>query len=133
MGCWGYGSFDNDDACDWVYELEVAEDIGPVSEALALALEADYLDAFHACRGIAAAEVVAALMGNPAGNLPEEVKAWVVGKEPPEPALIEKARRAVTRILEDSELRELWDEVQDEERMRWQQEVEDLLRRLGST
>ncbi len=132
MGTRGYRSFENDDALDWVGELVEAEDTGPISEALDAVLEADYVEAPEASIGLAAAEVVAAMMGNPAEDLPDEVQSWIVGKEPPEPALVEKAQTAVERILEDSELKELWEDPEDEESAKWREEVEGLLRRLGS-
>ena len=34
MGAWGTGIFDNDMACDWAGELDGAEDLSPVEEAL---------------------------------------------------------------------------------------------------
>lgn len=30
MGAWGHGPFDNDDAGDWVWELEESEDFSVV-------------------------------------------------------------------------------------------------------
>ncbi|HXG08753.1 MAG TPA: DUF4259 domain-containing protein [Gemmataceae bacterium] len=129
MGAWGHGSFENDDALDWVGELEGAEDTEPISEAFDAVLEAeDYLEAPEASRGIAAAEVVAALIGQPAAKLPGEVTSWLVGKKPPKPALVQKAQRVVKRILKNSELKELWAESEDS--AKWQQEVEGLLHRL---
>jgi hypothetical protein len=34
MGAWGIGNFDNDDASDWVYELEEVEDMSLVEATL---------------------------------------------------------------------------------------------------
>jgi hypothetical protein len=130
MGAWAHGSFDNDDALDWVGELEGAEDTEPISEAFDAVLEADdYLEAPEASMGIAAAEVVAALIGKPAAKVPDEVTSWLVGKKAPKPALVKKAQRVVKRILKDSELKELWAESEDS--AKWQQEVEGLLHRLS--
>lgn len=129
MGAWSHGSFGNDDALDWLGELENADGVEPIAEAFEAVLEAeDYLEAPEASMGLAAAEVVAALRGRPADKLPEEVTAWVAGKKPPKPALVKKAQRVVKRILKDSELKELWAESEDSGK--WQQEVESLLRRL---
>jgi hypothetical protein len=130
MGAWSHESFENDDARDWVGELEGAEDTEPIVEAFEAVLEADdYLEAPEASMGLAAAEVVAALLGRPAAKLPDEVTSWVEGKGPPKPALVKKAQRVVKRILKDSELKDLWAESEDS--AKWQQEVEGLLRRLG--
>src|SRR5262245_57980703 len=111
MGAWAHGSFDNDDALDGVGELEGAEDTEPITQAFDAVLEADdYREAPEASMGIAAAEVVAALLGKLAAKLPDEVTSWLVGKKPPKPALVKKAQRVVERILKDSELKELWAE-----------------------
>jgi hypothetical protein len=130
MGAWAHGSFDNDDAMDWVGELEELDDTEPIDWAFEEVLEADdYLEAPEASIGLAAAEVVAAMIGKPASELPGEVASWVAGKEPPETALVKKAQQVVRRVLEGSELKELWDESEDS--AKWQQEVEGLLHRLS--
>jgi hypothetical protein len=129
-GAWSPGSFDNDDARDWLWgDLEEAEGTAPIAKAFAAVLEADnYLEAPKASIGIAAAEVVAALLGKPAAKLPDEVASWVGGKRPPESALVKTAQRIVKRILRESELKDLWAESSDP--AKWQQEVEGLLGRL---
>src|SRR5262249_13924060 len=102
----------------------------PITQAFDAVLEADdYLEAPEASMGIAAAEVVAALLGKLAAKLPDEVTSWLVGKKPPKPALVKKAQRVVERILKDSELKELWAESEDS--AKWQQEIEGLLQRLS--
>jgi hypothetical protein len=132
MGAWGHGSFDNDDAGDWVAELSEAVGTEPVSEAFEAVLEVgdNYLEVTEAGRGLAAAEVVAALLGRPPAVLPEEVTAWLAGKKPPKAALIKKAQRVVKRVLKDSELKELWAESEDA--AKWQREAEGLLQRLSA-
>jgi hypothetical protein len=133
MGAWSHGSFDNDDAMDWVGELEGAEDTEPISEAFESVIEAgdEYLEAPDASIGLAAAEVVASLLGKPPGKLPDEVTTWVAGKKAPKAGLVKKAQRVVARILKDSELKELWAESEDSSV--WRQEVESLLNRLGGS
>lgn len=132
MGAWGHKSFENDDAMDWIGELETATDTAPIVQAFDEVLQAeDYLEAPAASVGIAAAEVVAALLGRPAADLPDEVSSWLVGKQPPKPGLVRKAQAVVKRVLEESELQELWAESEDS--TKWQQEMEDLLHRLSVT
>lgn len=130
MGAWSHRSFDNDDALDWAGELVGTEGTELIAEALEAVLEVDdYLEAPDASMGLAAAEVVAALLGKPAAELPEEVTSWVLNKKPPTAVLVKKAQRAVRRILKDSELKDLWAESEDS--AKWQQEVEGLLQRLS--
>jgi hypothetical protein len=132
MGTWGTGTFENDTASDWVYELEAAVDAAPVRDALDATLGAaqDYLDADAAVIGLAAAEVVAALNGMARPGIPDGVRDWV-GNHPvgPDPDLLATARAAVDAIVSQSELRELWEET--DEFAAWQADVADLRSHLG--
>ncbi|MGD8454752.1 MAG: DUF4259 domain-containing protein [Anaerolineales bacterium] len=131
MGTWGLTAFENDDALDWVFELEGAADISVLSETFFLVNESedDYLDASDSCFALAAAEVVAALGGKPSADLPLEVVKWVEGKGEPDDGLVSDAKQAIRAVLEDSELKELWEESDEYEA--WVSEVEGLLDRLG--
>jgi hypothetical protein len=130
MGAWGIGHFDNDDAGDWVWELEEAKSLTPVTSALnEVEASSDYLDAGIASIGLAAAETVAATLGKPAADLPESVAEVVASLQAvADPALTSRARAAVEKIAADSELRELWEET--DEFGQWQSKVSDLLERL---
>jgi hypothetical protein len=132
MGAWGHGSFDNDDAMDWVAGLEGAKGTLPISDALNAVRDVgdDYLEVTEAAMGLAAAEVVAALFGKPAAKLPDQVTAWVAGQKPPKPGLVKSAKWVVQRVLKDSELKEQWVESDDADK--WKQETEDLLQRLNT-
>ena len=73
MGTWGTGPFDNDDAGDWVYELEEATDLGLVREPLRTALDTDdYLELAEGNNAIAAAAIVAASLDGAHEHLSEE-------------------------------------------------------------
>lgn len=131
LGSWGAGSFDNDDAGDWALELEAAVDLATVRRALAAALEAtDYLEVTEGAPGVAAAEVIAALGGLPADDLPEEVRAWVSSQEGSRIGLsdVTMALSALDAVeSEDSELQALWSEAGIGE---WKLKVDDLRNRL---
>lgn len=132
MGAWGIGTFENDTASDWVYELETAEDLGPVREALdaTLAAARDYLDADIAVIGLAAAEVVAALNGMARASIPDGVRDWAAQHPAtPDPDLLATSRAAVDAVLSRSELRELWEE--SDEFGAWQADVAELRSRLA--
>ncbi len=115
MGAWGVGTFDNDDAGDWVYQLEEADDAGLVQDTLLAAAEPEgYLDAPTSAVALAAAEVVAALSGQAAPDLPEEVRAWVgAHRTARTPDLRVLAVRAIDQVAADSELKDLWAESDD--------------------
>ncbi|WDS37924.1 DUF4259 domain-containing protein [Pseudoxanthomonas sp.] len=120
MGAWGNGSFENDDAADFISDLIDVTDLGLVRDALAAVLAADdYLEAPDACQALVAAEVVAAAAGRPtaAAQEDEELSEWLARIEPVvSPDLIKQAIQALDRIVgEQSELRELWEEVDEVE------------------
>jgi len=131
MGAWGYGIFDNDTALDWVGALEPTKGTDFLHKTLdAVPDKVGGPDADVCSNGLAAAEVVAALKGAPSESLAEEASAWVkANSEAPTPELIAKAQRACRLIKTDSELRDLWDEV--EELATWLAAVEDIERRLA--
>lgn len=133
MGAWETGSFDNDDALDWLFDLEDSADTSVISAALqdVLGKGDDYLEVPECSVGIAAAEVIAALSENPAAKLPDNAKAWIETNADLEITnLISKALKAVKLIREDSELKEVWDESADADA--WYHTVDNLIERLES-
>jgi uncharacterized protein DUF4259 len=127
MGAWGFLPFENDDALDWLDELD-AGGAEAVRGALANA-GADYLEAPDGSVAIAAAEVTSACQGNPPGDLPEDAASWVTahGAEIG-PEDVELALQAVTRVAgEESELAELWDDADEPE---WRESLGELSERL---
>ena len=118
MGAWGSGPFENDDAMDWVAELESARDLAAVRSALEAVTRAEeYIDAPVGSIALASAEVVAALRGRPVVDLPPEVTNWVAKQRGLfDAALITMAAQAVQIVLSESsrsELSELWNEADD--------------------
>lgn len=130
MGAWGTGSFENDDALDWVFELEKERNFQFLADAFETVLDQKdtYLEAPDCSVAICAAEVTAGLLGNPADDLPEEVLAWMDGKPDPSSALVKLAKNALNVILKNSELKELWEETDDYDE--WREMVLDLHDRL---
>ncbi|MEM1056699.1 MAG: DUF4259 domain-containing protein [Bacteroidota bacterium] len=129
MGTWGPGSFDNDDALDWLAEFENATSTEPIIDALLTVVEtAAYLEAPDAQVALAAAEVVAA-MNRQAGDVPEEVTAWVE-KQTRVPTIreVDLGRRATERVRTNSELLDLWTEADPSA---WFEKVENLQSRLA--
>ena len=126
MGTWGAGSFDSDMAEDWLDSLLEGDDDQPVRDALEAIEEESELD--EACAAIAAAEVVAAVHGRRAANLPEELADWLQEHAAQvSPELVGPARRALDIILDESELKGLWEEEDPQE---WNDAMSDLQGRL---
>jgi hypothetical protein len=133
MGAWDLGSFDNDDAVDWLCEAEGSADTSLISAALRRVNEIGdaYLESPDCCIGLAAAEMVAALGGHPMAKLPDAAKDWVDGhRSLPTTELVPLALAAVERIRTNSELKELWDEVN--QTSNWLVTVDNLVARLHS-
>ena len=130
---WGFGSFENEAAVNWVESLEDADDLQMVEETLDEVLAADERgdipDPDISARAIAAAETVAALGEQPAKALPEEIRQWCFDN--PAFDLDEaqpKAMHALGVILHESGLREVVEDsgIADD----WETEVEELRDRL---
>ena len=132
-GGWDVGPFDNDDALDWVWELSESNDISVVEEALQSAISTSgYLEAPTGSIAVAAAEVVAALKGQPRAQLPDEVTSWVASNQlEVDDQLVKAARQAIVHVKnsESSELAQLW--ADSEELLnQWHKDLADLERRL---
>ena len=108
MGAWGYRTFEDDTACDWLGAFLRRPALGAIESALDAALEPGFIDDHAAHGALAAAEVVAALNGRPAAGLDAGAAAWAAGQPPARAELLAKARAAVARVLGDSELRDSW-------------------------
>ena len=130
MGAWGTGSFENDDAMDWVAGVEGFDGLSTVRAKLKQVAQATgYLEAPDACQALAAAEVVAAVSGQACPKPPEPVLAMVRVQVTILQADRDLAREAIDRVLAaDSELAELWAEA--EEGDAWKAAVAELRGRL---
>jgi hypothetical protein len=130
MGAWGVGMFENDDAGDWVYQLEEANDLDLVRGTLLAAADHEgYLEVPACSMALAAAEVVAALAGRPASDLPDEVLTWIGAHRltvPPD--LRALSVRALDQVAAGSELKELW--AESEESGAWVDRLQELRSRL---
>lgn len=130
MGAWGLGPFENDDALDFVADLETTAGTGHLVTILS-AIADDlgiYVNASECSSAIAAAEVVAALLGHPNPEQPEEVTRCAAQQAGANEGLAREALRAVERVRERSELRELWEA--EVGYPHWKESVADLIARL---
>jgi len=131
MGAWGPGAFQNDDAGDWVWDLESDDDGSVVIEALSIIVDTpidEQPEASDCNNALAAAEVVASARGPRSVSLPDEAVVWINAHA----ARIDRswlalASGAVERVMIDSELKDLWDQARDDS---WSEGVADLVRRL---
>ena len=90
-----------------------------------------YLEVDECSAALAAAELVAAALGRGDDRLSKDAAVWLKGhREEVRKIGAARARAAVERVYESSELRELWDENGDD--TAWHVEVRDLLKRLAA-
>jgi hypothetical protein len=130
MGGWGTGSFENDDAQDWLAQL-ASLTVDDVKRLLARAADhSDYLEAPESSVAVTAAEAVAALKGAPAAALPHEIADWVrQAKNDSLSELANLAIRAIQRVRTNSELKDLW--LEAEGLNEWSAALRDLEQRLA--
>ena len=126
MGAWDTGNFSNDSALDFVAGISVVGDLQRAIEAVAASEEAE-IDSDIATEALAAADILASMIGRPAPDQPDTIEKLVAKFGKPPTALLANARGAVGRIREKSELRDLWEEADSEE---WIDVVSDLIERL---
>ena len=77
MGAWENGNFGNDDAMDFVSEVNSKESIFDAILKISMASQNEYLEAPDCSVALAAIEYIAAALGNPAEDFPEETEEWV--------------------------------------------------------
>lgn len=135
MGTWSTGSFGNDDASDFLSELQGVEDLSAIEHAIEEAEESGAeLGADVAAAAVAACEVLAALLEQPGEDFEASTDAsdWVDSVEVDVPAsLTSRAVRVLATVLgAGSELRQLWQESGEYEV--WRRSVFDLRSRLES-
>jgi len=131
MGAWGSGPFENDDAADWVWELEDETDASVIIDTLSAVVDTpidEQVESPAASNAIAAAEVLASARGPRSPDLPTEAIEWLrVNGALVDQRLLALAAGAVQRVAVDSELKDLWDEEGDDS---WAESVRKLLERL---
>lgn len=129
-GAWGYGSFENDSALDWVENFYKSDPVSGVEMAISSVVRGkNYLNVEVCCYAIAASEALAAAHGKPGPGVPADVLS-TAKKLPARKvgALLSDARVALDNILNNSELRELWEESSNYQK--WRSTVLELRDRL---
>jgi hypothetical protein len=134
MPGWGTGSFENEDAQNFLGRLSsVSED--DLRQLLAHAASQEYVEAPEAGAALAAAEVVAALAAaakeeTSSPTTPRQIFDWVSKNQAGAlPDLVDLAHRAVERVRTNSELKDLW--LEAEGLNEWSAALRDLEARLS--
>ncbi|MBO9732338.1 MAG: DUF4259 domain-containing protein [Chitinophaga sp.] len=111
MGAWGTRNFENDGSQDWVFDVIDSKDGGLVSDTLARIINnIETLEVSDCEEALAAAELVAALVGKPSEDFPEDpldqldVLNLIATR-----ALRNQAIAAVNKIVAGSEMKNYWE------------------------
>jgi hypothetical protein len=114
-GAWGIGPFENDDALDFVSQLQEYDSYRAIWLPFGDIIDSDtYIDATIGAQTIAAAEVVAALRGKSRPALPDDLANWVKSKNwSGDVKLVGTAEMCLKKVLDPSrsELAQLWKET----------------------
>jgi len=127
MGAWGYKTFEDDTACDWLYDLEeegtelLARSLSPKN------VEDGFLEFDDAIAILAAAEIIYGILSTPREGLPEGAVKWINANKDADVACLKPlCEGQLGRVLsEQSELRQLWEENADDFE-NWKTNVESL-------
>lgn len=126
------GNFGNDEATDWLFDLEETYGAELLAEAFDVITKGEFHEQSDCCIALAAAEIVAAAKSKPAPDFPDDARKWLGNQDTSDlakiKALSKKAIAAVKKIQAKSELRDQWEE--SDEWHSWNMVVEGLLKRL---
>ena len=125
-------AFQYDDVSDWLAGFET-DGVNAIEAALSAVTELepeDYIEAADAAFALAAAELVAAARDGDPSRVPKSVQAALETHEDTinSAKLTSAARKAVQRVLRNSELKDAADEDGDGEE--WAEHIGELLERL---
>jgi len=131
MGAWENGNFGNDDAMDFVGEVNSKEAILDAILKISAAPENEYLESPDCCIALAAIEYIATALGNPSEDFPEEGEEWISKNKSEllEGDIILHSNQAIDKIKTNSELKELWEESGEFED--WLNVIEGLKKRIS--
>ena len=105
MGTWSSKPFGNDSAMDWIWSLESTQD---ANKFILDSLDPSNTEDEQA---VAAATLVAKAAFEKVSGLPKEAKEWIeTTGYVPSYTVIERAIESLTRILDQSELKDSWEE-----------------------
>jgi hypothetical protein len=133
MGTWGHRNFENDNALDFIAEVEErgAERIEEAIRVVANYPEDDPLGSDDGIAALAAIEYIAAAKGKQSEDFPEDAEEWLQKTAPGSLLSIDSSAitKAIERIRSNSELRELWNK--SEEMDQWLAVLSDLEKRVS--
>ena len=129
MGAWGYQTFEDDTAPDWIYDLTDASD---PKQFLRESLNPEGLDGYleydAGCGILSAAETIHSILIGFRFAPPDELNEWVISHQTLDVrSMLPDCKIGLIQVLsESSELNELWAE-NAEDYLKWRENVQQLL------
>ena len=130
-GATGPGSFENDDAWDWVSRCTRSTGTRAIAIAFRKVSGAPFVEAPEASAAVAAAEVVAAARGKVGVGFPDDLREWLRHQPIADIASLSPLAVGVVEQIANgpgSELQSLWKE--SKQYAHWQRNMQDLRARL---
>ena len=133
MSAWGISNFENDTALDWVNEIIQEKEVTSLEESITSFVNdfsVEDTSLMDCSKFLTIAETLAALIGSPDEDFPEELKDWVESKYIKiEESTIDNAKRGVKLIMTDSEAKEMY--LDSGYFKSWEKAQKDLIKRLS--
>lgn len=133
MSAWGISNFENDAALDWVNEVIHRKEVENFKELVEFFLKSFSIEntsLMDCSKFLAIAETMAALLGSPGQDFPEELQDWIETKYIKiETSTVESAKTGVYMLLNDSEAKEMF--LDSGYFKSWEKVQKDLIKRLS--
>ena len=133
MSAWGISNFENDTALDWVNEIIQEQEVNSLNQSINSFLQefsVERTSLIECSKFLTIAETVAACIGSPDEDFPEELKDWIESKYVKIDQLtIDNAKKGVKLIMTDSEAKEMY--LDSGYFKSWEKAQRDLIKRLS--
>lgn len=133
MSAWGISNFENDTALDWVNEIIHRKEVENFKESIDGFLKSFSVEetSLNDCSiFLTLAETIAALLGAPGQDFPEELQDWIETKYIKiESSTIDNAKKGVQLIMNGSEVREMY--LDSGYFTSWEKTQKNLIKRLS--
>jgi hypothetical protein len=133
MSAWGISNFENDTALDWVSEIVEGKDVNSLQNSIDAFLKDFSIEdtsLIECSKFLTIAETIAALIGSPDQDFPEELQDWIDLKYVKiDQFTIDKTVKGVKLIMTDSEAKEMY--LDSGYFKSWEKTQKDLIKRLS--
>jgi hypothetical protein len=134
MSAWGISNFENDTALSWVNDIINRKEVENFKESVEGFVESfspEETSLMDCSKFLTVAETIAALLGSPCQDFPEELQDWIENKYIKiEASTIESAKIGIRLIMKSSEVKEMY--LDSGYFKSWEKTQKNLIKRLSS-